>query len=201
MTRSLNSQQVILLLGTALVIGVVMVIVIYALHSYFRREHKAVGLKPAALRPTDESAFLLVSMRDVVAEMKEREKQLESLLREAEERAETSTRKLEALAREIPQGVMVFDREGFLTQANQPAGAILGTDSWSRRRYPEIFSPGSAIAELLEQCLIKGRGCRRERLRYTAPSGRTQNLEVSISPYHRRGGQLAGALCIIAVLS
>jgi PAS domain-containing protein len=51
-----------------------------------------------------------------------------------------------AILLEIPWGVMVFDRQGFVTHANPAVRTLLGIDTWSRRRYAEIFGPQSAIA-------------------------------------------------------
>lgn len=92
---------------------------------------------------------------------------------------------LEALVREMPAGLVIFDREGFLIMANQAARSLLEADTWSRRRYPEVFTARSILVTLIEDCLEKGKGFRRERLTYTFLSGRTQNLEVSLSPLPR----------------
>lgn len=199
MPRNLTPQQVVLLLGTGLVIAGVLVFIIYSLHRALRRQRAEMDFKSSAAK-MDDAAFMIVSLQGIVTKMKGREKELESLLREAEQRAETSTRMLEALVREMPAGLMVFDREGFLTLANQTARTLIEADTWSRRRYPEIFAARSILTTLLEDCLERGRSCRRERLTYISPSGRTQSLEASLSPYHGRSGQIAGAICLMAAL-
>ncbi len=197
MPRNLTPQQVVLFLGTGLVIAGVLVFIIYTLHKALRRQRAEMDFKPSAAK-TNDSAFIIAFMQGIVTKMKVRETELESLLREAEQRAETSTRMLEALVREMPAGLVIFDREGFLTMANQPARTLLEADTWSRRRYPEVFTARSILVTLIEDCLEKGRNFRRERLNYTSLSGRTQSVEVSPSPFHGRSGQLAGAICLIA---
>jgi signal transduction histidine kinase len=197
MPRNLTPQQVVLFLGMGLVIAGVLVFIIYTLHKALRRQRAEMDFKPSATKMND-SAFMVASMQGIVTKMKVRETELESLLREAEQRAETSTRMLEALVREMPAGRVIFDREGFLTMAKQPARTLLEADTWSRRRYPEVFTARSILVTLIEDCLEKGRNFRRELLNYTSLSGRTQSVEVSLSPFHGRSGQLAGAICLIA---
>jgi PAS domain S-box-containing protein len=200
MTRSFTPQQVVLLLGTALVIASLMVFVVYALHKAMKRERRQMIASLRPPRSIDQSAFMIASLQGVVAKMKARENELEILLRDAEQRAETSTRTLEAIVREMPQGLMVFDAAGFLTLANPAARALLEADTWSRRRYSDIVRSDSPLALRIRRCLENGKSCRHETVEYTSPSGRVRRLDVSLSPYQGRGGQLAGAICIIANL-
>ena len=157
-------------------------------------------MAPAAPPVRDESAFLLASFQGLVATLKSREKQLEALLREAEQRADASTRVLETIVRASPQGLMVFDQGGFLTLANQAARNMLEVDTWSRRRYAEIFGPDSPLTSAIRGSFESGKGNPRTQLAYTSPSGRKHLLSLSISPFPGRGGHLAGLACVLTVL-
>jgi PAS domain-containing protein len=201
MTRSLNPQQVVLLLGTALVIGAVLILAVYALHRSMRRRKKEMRLTSAAPPVRDESAFLLTSLQGLVATLKSREKQLEALLREAEQRADASLRALETLVRASPQGLMVFDHEGFLTQANQAARNILEVDTFARRRYGEIFGADSPFSQAVRSCLEKAGNTQQVEFCYASASGRRTTLGLLLSPFHGRGGKLAGLVCIVTVLA
>lgn len=135
MNTQLNSQQVIFVLGTAFAIGAVLILVILILLRSLRKERKQMSMSPGAPRATDDSVFMISSLQAVVAGLKAREKELESLLRDAETRAEVSQRTLETVVRATPQGLMIFDLAGTLSIANQAARNMLNLDTWARRRY------------------------------------------------------------------
>jgi PAS domain-containing protein len=200
MTRHLDPHQVLLLLGTALAIGAVMVLIIYALHRSMRQRKREMRSTARARSARDESTLLLASLQGLVATLKSREKQLEALLREAEQRADASARALETIVRTSPQGLMVFDREGFLAQANQAARNILEVDIWARRRYGEIFGPDSPLARAVRSSFENAKSPQRIRIDYVSPSGRKHTLGLSLSPFQGRGGEPAGLVCMVAIL-
>ena len=77
MPRNLTPQQVVLLLGTGLVIAGVLLFVIYTLHKALRRQRAEMEFKPSATKMND-SAFMIASMQGIVTKMKARETELES---------------------------------------------------------------------------------------------------------------------------
>ncbi len=198
MTQNLSPQHVVLFLGTALVIGGLMVLIIFALHRLLHRERREMNLKPGAPCARDEATFLIASMQGVVANLRSREKELETLLHNAEQRAESSTRALEVLVHETRQVLMVFDREGFLTLASPAARTVLEVDTWSRRRYSEILGSNSPLASAIGMCLKSGKGSKQGQLIHTSPSGRKAVFGLSLAPYHGRSGKIAGVVCLIA---
>jgi len=200
MAKHLTPQQVLILLGTALVIAGIMVMTIYFLHRALWRERKGQKLKPMSVRFGDESSFLIASMQGVLSRMKARETELEGMLREAEQRAETNARTVEAIVRDLPQALLVFDQAGFLILANPAARVLLETDTWARRRYLEILTPGSELSLRVRNCLKGGKGYRREMVIHPLLSGGERQLRVSISPLYDRNGQTAGAVCILDAL-
>ena len=197
MVRNLTSIQIVLILGGILVIAGLFVLLVYLLHRAFERQRKESNLSPARPRPADEAAFVNAAMQGVIAKLKAREAELNDLLREAEQRAETSSRALEAIVREFPAGLMVFSQEGFLELSNSAARIILGIDTWSRRRYTEILGAESPVARLVKQCLESGKSCRMESVNVPVPGGPTRALTISVSPCHGRGGQPQGAVCFV----
>ena len=197
MARNLTSIQRALILGGILVIGSLFVLLVYLLHRAFERQRKESSLSPARPRPPDEAAFVTAAMQGVIAKLKAREAELNDLLREAEQRAETSSRTLEAIVREFPAGLMVFSQEGFLELSNPAVRTILGIDTWSRRRYTEILGAESPVARLVRQCLESGKSCRMESVNVPGPGSLTRALSISVSPCHGRGGQAQGAVCFV----
>jgi PAS domain-containing protein len=173
------------------------ILLVYTLHKAFQRQRKHADWRPIRPRPGDATAFAAAAMQGVIARMKAREKELNDLLREAEQRGETSSRTLETIAREFPTGLMVFNREGFLALANPAVRTLLGIDTWSRRRYIEILGAESAIAGLLHECLENGRNCRDQGVDVSTPRGGTQTLSLSVSSWQGRSGQLEGIVCFV----
>ena len=199
MTRNLTSIQVVLILGGILLVASLFVLLVYLLHRAFERQRKKSIFIPVRPRPADEAAFATAAMQGVIAKLKAREAELNDLLREAEQSAETSSRTLEAIVREFPAGLMVFSQDGFLELSNPAVRTILGIDTWSRRRYTEILGAESPVARLVERCLESGKSCRIESVNVPVSGGPPRTLSISVSPCHGRSGQPQGAVCFVGV--
>lgn len=195
--QRLNPAQVALLLGGALVIVGLMALLLYALHKAFQQQRKKEDFRPSSPKSRNESSVLLASMQGVLRRMKSRERELEALLREAEQRADSSTRTLEAVVRDLPVGLLIFTRDGFLALANPRARELLGVDTWSRRRYPEILGSESPLALRLRNTLEAGASLRAETVEHHTPNGVVLFLDVTLSPFHGRSGQVEGAVCLL----
>jgi PAS domain-containing protein len=193
----LNAIQITLLLGGALVIVGLTLFIVYVLHKAFQQQRKPEDFRPPSPKSGDASSILLASMQGVLTRMKARERELEVLLREAEQRADSSTRMLEAVVRDLTVGVMIFTRDGFLALANPVARELLGVDTWSRRRYPEILGAESPLSLHLRNALEGGPSLHAETVEHRLPNGNVLALEVTLSPYYGRSGQVEGAVCLL----
>ncbi|MBZ5514968.1 MAG: PAS domain-containing protein [Acidobacteriia bacterium] len=193
----LNPIQLTLHLGGALVIIGLTVFIVYILHKAFQQQRQPESLGPMPPRAQDATGFALASLQGVITRMKAREREMEALLREAEQRADSSTRRLEAVVRELAVGLFVVSREGFVTLANPTARELLAIDTWSRRRYPEILGTEAALTHHLKASLESGASLHAENVEYRLPNGEVVLLEVSLSPYHGRSGQIEGAVCFL----
>jgi PAS domain-containing protein len=198
MTRDFSLSQLTILVGGTIVLGGLLILLIYVLHKAFQRQRSEADLKPASPRAANEAAFALATVQSVIAGLKAREKELAKQLQEAEQRAEAAARTLESVGREIPLGLMLFSRDGFLALSNPAAHALLGIDTWSRRRYPELLQPESPLTQYIRECLETGKSQKRERFEYVTPEAQTRILEVCLSPWHDRKGQVAGVICLLA---
>jgi len=199
MNPQLNSQQVMLVLGTALAIGGVMVLVIFGLIRSLRKQKKEMNMSAAIPPAADDSVFLISSLQGVVASLKAREKELEALLREAETRADVNQKIMETVLAATPQGLMIFDAAGTLTIANQAVKNMLKLDTWARRRYSDIFASETALASSIQDCLANPTRTQPSRAKYAPPEGGARAFDVSILPYLGRGGQIAGVVCIFTL--
>ena len=116
---------------------------------------------------------------------------------DAERRARESARLSENVLREMPNGLLVFNREGFLTTANPAVRKLLGVDTWARRRYPEILGPGSSLANHVQECLDTARVVAQETVEYETAAGRKLTLGISLSPLRSPSGDVEGAICLV----
>jgi hypothetical protein len=147
-----NSQQLILLLGGAVLVITFLLLGVYFLQKYISRTLKGDDLKPAKVRVQDEAAFTLATIKAVITQLKTDQKVTQEKLVVAERRAEENARKFELLAREVDFGLMIFDAEGFITFSNPLVRKILAVDTWSRRRYGEIFHDLPVLSKLIAEC-------------------------------------------------
>lgn len=201
MTQHLSLSQLTLLVGGAVLIGGLLVFLVYTLHKAFQSQRQQADLKPKPPGTVDETTFAMATMQGVIAKMKAQEKELLELRRAAEQRADESARISENIIREMPSGLMVFNREGFISVANPAVRALLGVDTWSRRRYPEILGRQSTLAGYIQECLETGKTATRETIEYCTPHGETRVLGMSLSPYHASNGEIDGAVCLLTDLT
>jgi len=197
MARHLTVSQLTLVVGTAVAVGAVLILIVYGFHKTLRRQLQPEEWKPRTPRAADSRAFMLATLQGVVADLREEQKKTQDLLRASELRAEESVRRAELIAQEIEDGLLVFDREGFIGLANPAARTLLSIDVWSRRRYQEVLGSGSELARRVETCLANATTTRHEAVEYRTPRGDDLQLRVTVVPLLGRGGEISGAVCLV----
>lgn len=88
----------------------------------------------------------------------------------------------EVVFREMSDGLMVFDRNGFLTLSNPAARALLNVDLQSRRRYLDIFGNESSLIHPVREVLESGKRCASETWQFSNSAGEPQRVKVSVAP-------------------
>ncbi len=197
----LSKPRLSLLIGSSLMLVGLLGVGIFALHKTFQQQRANLDLHSNSPRTGNDATFAMATMQGVIAKMKAQERELTGLRRAAEQRARESTRISENIIREMPSGLMVFNREGFITAANPAVRTLLGVDTWSRRRYPEILGPESGLAAHIRECLETGKTTTRETIEYTTPRGDVRFLGMSLSSFHGPGGEVDGAVCLLSDLT
>lgn len=144
--------------------------------------------------------FVVETFHELVAELKEKEGELEALNRKAEERADTIEDYNESILQSVPSGVVSMDASWKVVKVNASACNILGTDEKALhgRDGHEVFA--DIIADHDRRSAIQvmhGRG----ELRHTAPSGRKLWLGYSLSPLRDALGQDIGRLLVFTDLT
>ena len=163
--------------------------------------------KPSTDNP---AAFMAASMQAVIQKLRDQEKELAALHQRDRERAEQTERLSETVTRNMPAGLLLVSSSGIVTSANPAAEVALGIRALAFRRYTEVFSAPSPLAQLLTECLQQGRTFRREEVEYTTPGGELRRLGVTISPILENTssvsgiantGKITGALCLLSDLT
>jgi PAS domain S-box-containing protein len=201
MNHPIPISQLTLFVAAAIVVGGLFIVMVFLVHKAFKDQRKSEGFVPKSPRVEDESGFAMAAMQGVIAKMKEQEKELVELRQVAERRARESARLSENVLREMPSGLLVFSRDGFLTTANPAVRKLLGVDTWARRRYPEILGPDSSLARHVQECLETARVVAQESVEYETPAGRKLALGVSLSPLRDPNGEVEGAICLLTDLT
>lgn len=197
MNPSLNNQHLMLLLGGAALVGCAVIVGVYLLQRTLGRT-----LKPQENKRTvkvhveDETAFAMATVKGVVTQLKSEQKEMQEKLVAAERRADEGSRKFDLLTREIDYGLIVFDVEGFITFSNPLVRKLLAVDTWSRRRYGEIFQDFPALAELIGDCFANGTEIRRKCIELQAGEAIKRQLEVSVLQTRDRTGALEAVVCL-----
>jgi signal transduction histidine kinase len=199
MTPHLTIPQLTFLIGTALLIVIALVVTVYLLHKAFRRQLQEAHSGPAKLRAANETMMVLSTLQSTIANLKEQHQKAQNLLRTATSRGDEKTRALEILVQELEHGVVVFDRDGYISLSNATVRQMLEIDTWSRRRYTEVLGADSELTGLVGACLENGRTTRREKINYRTARGETRLIPVSIIPLQMHDGRIEGAICLFGV--
>jgi len=170
-------------------------VVLYSLIIIVRRM-KSAGEEKAP----SQVSFVVDTFHDLVAELKEKESELDTLRRRAEERADIMEDYNENILQSVPSGVVSMDTSWRVVKANDPACRILGLRNVevAGRDGHEIF--GEIIRQTEDSHgapIWSGRG----ELRYTAPSGRELWLGYSLSPLKDALGAEIGRLLVFTDLT
>jgi PAS domain-containing protein len=197
MTPHLTLPQVMWLVGTAIVVGALLVLIVYGFHKAIRRGLRQEEPKPAASRVSDNAQFMVATLQGVITDLKEQQRKTDEIYRTTEQRATETAWLLETVAQEMGEGLIVFTRDGFVRLANPALRELLALDTWSRRRYPEVFGPESSLAGLVQACLEAGKVTCNARLEFLTARGEVRVLAVSVLPLRASSRETAGAMCLL----
>jgi PAS domain-containing protein len=200
MHQQFNPQQLMFLVGGAVFVISVVLLGIYLLQKSLSRTLKSDEPKRPKVRLDDEAAFTLATVKGVIAQLKDDQKATLEKLVAAERRAEENTHKFELLAREIDFGLMIFDAEGFITFSNPQARKVLAVDTWSRRRFGEIFHDLPAFSQLIGECVATGTEVRKKAIEFVGPDGSKRWVEASVLATHDRSGTMEVVACVFREL-
>lgn len=186
------SLNLVFYLTAGLALGCLLGIAVYAIHRLTRRPSREMrGEADAAALPATwpTPPGILV---DMVARLKRQDAELETLRREVRLRDQDSLRVSRDLLSHLPSGIVFFDRQGVVQQANPAARSALGFASPQGLRASELFrdtqvqnTAGGQLglaATLVYQALETGNAVQRQELVYRTPDGEERRLGITFSP-------------------
>jgi PAS domain-containing protein len=196
MDQLLTPQNLILLVGGALLFGGMLTLAVYLLQRSFSRGLKTGKPRHTPVRLEDEAAFTLATIKAVVTQLKADQKTTLEKLVVAERRAEENARNFELLAREIDLGLIIFDAQGYISFSNLLVRKVLGIDTWSRRRYREIFHDIPALSAVIANGFETGTEVKRQAIELHGRGGSNRRIEVSVLPTSDRSGARESVVCL-----
>jgi PAS domain S-box-containing protein len=175
----------------ALALGTVFFVYLaWAFIKNYRKSHKR------DKNPT-QVGFVVDTFHSLVAQLKEKERELESLRKTAEERADLAQNLSENILESVASGVISMDEDGRITKVNSRAEKILEfkREDALGKLHSEILGPP------LTEYLIKGETVERGEINYRTPSGRTLWLGFSITPLLDNNGDKDGQILVFTDLT
>ena len=144
----------------------------------------------------DETQFVLNTFHEVVAQLRSKQRELETLSAQASARAASAEQFSERIVASVPSGLLAVDSSGRATLVNAPARVLLGIgDAAETRAYVELLGNAPEMSDLIESCLRTGEVFRREEVAARTGGGAVRRLGVTVAPIELGEGR--GALCLL----
>lgn len=137
-------------------------------------------------------SFVVDTFHGLVAKLKEKEKELESLRRQAETRAEAIESYNEYILQSVPSGVISLDSNLKITKVNAAAEEILGLNKAeiTGKSYADIFT--GPLKGIFDNRTAIGRG----EVQYTTDSGNNIYLGLALTPLLNAENKTIGQLIV-----
>ena len=160
-------------------------------------------LPESRIDETDESEFLLTTFQEVVARLKEKERELSALHQLEKARADETEALASDIIRSMTTGLVSLDPSGTVVLVNPAAERIFDLEAAKVLKLPfaEVFPGSPAFATRADEALELGAYHLRGQALYKKESGETLHLGVSVIPLLASDGGTRGAICLLADLT
>jgi len=151
----------------------------------------------AKSREVTQVGFVVDTFHELVSKLKEKELQLEDLMKDAEERAWSVELYNENILQSVPSGVVSFDYESRITKMNAAAEAILEMSESDvlMKKYQEVFH--SPIVEMIDN----RETIERAEISYSTGSRKRIWLGLNVSPLKDSSDNNIGQLLVFTDLT
>lgn len=150
----------------------------------------------SAERPS-EVGFVVDTFHNLVAKLKEKERELEVMRRLAEERASSVELYNENILRSVPSGVISFDQQLRITTVNASAERILDI------RAADVIGRGCAevLPSQVAEVIGSHKAVERDETACTTPSGKRIWLGLNVSPLRDSEDRVIGQILVCTDLT
>jgi two-component system, NtrC family, sensor histidine kinase PilS len=170
---------------------VILLSIFRALINYHRKKVKKEE------KDTTQVGFVVDTFHELVARLKEKERELEELKRKAEDRASSVEIYNEDILQSVPSGVISFDRDLIVTKMNSAAGNILDLKEGDviGKGYASVFS--GRVADIIgEQKTVD-----RAEIACVTPGGKRIWLGLNMSPLKDSSKNTIGQILVFTDLT
>ena len=176
------------LIGSALLFFAVMFLIF---RKFFRDERRT------AQKKTSEVGFVVDTFQDLVARLKDNERELMALRARAEDRASLIESLSDNILESVPSGVISFNEGMEITMVNSAAERIMGFKRQEvlGKKHSDVFS--GRIAGIIEQ----KKTVERQEIAYQATPARQLWLGFSVNPLRDAKGQRSGLILVFTDLT
>jgi PAS domain-containing protein len=159
--------------------------------------------------PASAQSFPFHTYHAVIQQLKQQKHELTAQQQAERRRSKVTENISAAVLSNLSSGVVFFNTQGLVRQANPAAKQILGYASPVGMRAHQVFrmarisksraaTSGMPVAEAIQTALNEGSSFRQLAADYTTPSGEERALDVTISPVAGVDGSPLGATCLIS---
>jgi len=178
------------------VISIVIAVLLPAVLVYIFKKRKTLKPSETAEKPS-EVGFVVDTFHELVAKLKEKEKELERLKAFAEEKAVSIEAYNENILQSVPSGVISIDNDMKIKSINQAAGDILGLNM------NDVID--KSIMDVFEEPLIKlmkeNKTFSRAEYQYATDDKRNVWLGITASELKDASGNIMGSIFVFTDLT
>jgi PAS domain S-box-containing protein len=167
------------------------------------RHHSGAGAEAApagAGGPGDEVAFLAESFKRVIQQLREKERELQEMHRQAQSRADSSEKFARDIFSALHLAVLSLDAGGRFLDGNPALEELLGRKRVALLNlgYAQIFRDAPAVVQMFEGFYGTPQPRAAASLSLPAPDGAERLVSLSISPLSSPQGVFQGAVAVLA---
>jgi PAS domain S-box-containing protein len=186
------SRELLVLYSTIFLVGgVVLLLLLRAFIRSYRMK------KNPEQEDVSQVDFVVGTFHDVVAQLKEKERELEILRERAEDRATAIEGYNENILQSVPSGVISFDVDMRVAKVNHAAEKILEIDGEKVAGKDQTEVLNRPITDFLNDKKLIERG----EVAYTTPSGKRIWLGLTLSPLKDKVGSVIGQILVFTDLT
>ena len=208
--KSLHNPIAVKMLFVAVMVIFMFVLCVSLMRSLRRKLAEEAEIPSTGASTAQAMAF--GAYQGVIAQLREQEKSLQRRREQEQLQAAAAEAIQEAVLSNLSAGVLFFDRQGLVRQANRAARLLLGYQSPFSLHIRDIFrgitriywlqqgdeaaSP-APLVQAIQQLLRDGGDLPRTRIDYLTPAGQRRVLAVTATTVLTKDGTILGASCLV----